>query len=45
MYCQECVITGGSRDAMALHPPAFISDRMASGANPSTIRKNCSTSL
>ncbi|MBA7579475.1 hypothetical protein ES708_21346 [subsurface metagenome] len=27
------------------HPPMFISPRITSGANPITIRKNCSTSL
>ena len=32
-------------DAMPLQPPAFATAMMASGENPSTIRKNCSTSL
>ncbi len=45
MYRQLCVITGGRRDWMPLHPPAFSTAMMASGVKPSTMRKNCRTSL
>ena len=46
MYFQLCVITAGhARDAMPLQPPAFTTAMIASGEKPSTIRKNCSTSL
>ena len=45
MYFQECVMLAGRRDTMPCQPPALAQERMASGANPATIRKNCSTSL
>ena len=35
----------GMRARMPSHPPAFITAMIASGEKPSTIRKNCSTSL
>ncbi len=51
-YFQACVITSGCEAAAARHRrrasrrPAFSYQSMiASGAKPSTIRKNCSTSL
>ena len=34
-----------SRAAMPLQPPVFITTKIANGAKPSTIRKNCNTSL
>ena len=45
MYFQLCVITDGRRDSIPDQPPALATDMMASGANPSTIRKNWRTSL
>ena len=35
----------GVRDDMPFQPPAFITASMASGEKPSTMRKNCTTSL
>ena len=34
-----------SRCEMPPQPPAFETERMASGAKPATISRNCSTSL
>ncbi len=45
MYFQACVMFGARRVWMPLHPPAFITARIASGEKPITMRKNCSTSL
>ncbi len=45
IYFQECVILAGRRETMPCHPPALAQASIARGANPATIRKNCSTSL
>src|SRR6202050_5837156 len=45
IYVHACVMLAGRRATMPDHPPAFMTERLGRGANPSAMGRNCRTSL